>query len=58
MSTQTSAHSVTREPGILCDIKNSLSVIAIMLAVSGLIAGTIGDAGAGSGGLGVTGREL
>ena len=52
MSKRTSACSVTRVPGILCEMKKSLLVLVIMLEVRGLIAGTVGAAGTGSGGSG------
>ena len=49
----TKAHSDISEPGIMCAIKNNLSALFRILAVSGPIAGTLGGGGASNGGGGV-----
>ncbi len=48
MSNLTSAYSVTRDSGFLL-MMNVLSLLVMILAVRDLIAGTVGDAGAGRG---------
>ena len=50
ISILTKAHSETFEPGILCAMKNNLSVLFRILAVSGPIAGTLEGGGASTGG--------
>ena len=46
----TKAHSDWSEPGILCAIKNNLSVLDMILAVKRETSGTLGEAGASTGG--------
>ena len=50
ISILTKAHSETFEPGILCAMKNSVSVLFRILSVSGPITRTLEKGGASTGG--------